>query len=55
MSKKIHPEHKSVINGAKYVLCRNEYGAKCLVPYKEAKHKKLIKGVWWSWPGNHYK
>lgn len=38
----IHDDYKSVINGVKYVTTMDETGATVLMPYKQARERKLI-------------
>lgn len=38
----IHPDHKNIIDGVKYVLVMDEKGATVSIPYKEARERKLI-------------
>lgn len=38
----MHKDHKSTIDGVKYVLVMDEEGATVLMPYKAAKERNLI-------------
>ena len=37
----IHDDYKSVINGVKHVLVMDEQGATVLLPYRQARERKL--------------